>query len=120
MEKEHILELDPSRYSQSMSIIGKVKLGDFFTDDLYDKVVAAVNGEVRGKASVIYDPSFKEYFVYLTFIVIKLAKKIFHFILGCFRGKLKEASLNSELTIPYLADEVIGTYTSPAILTIPK
>jgi hypothetical protein len=116
LEKEHILELDPSRYSQSMNIIGKVKLGDFFTDDLYDKVVAAVNGEVRGKASVIYDPSFKEYFVYLTVYSNNVSEEnISFYIWDASEGKLKEASLNNELTIPYVADEVIGTYTSPAI-----
>jgi hypothetical protein len=116
LEKEPILELDPSRYSQSMSIIGKVKLGDFFTDDLYDKVVASVNGEVRGKASVIYDASFKEYFVYLTVYSNEVSEEnISFYIWDASEGKLKEATLNSELTIPYLADEVIGTYTRPAI-----
>jgi hypothetical protein len=116
LEKEPILELDPSKYSQSMSIIGKVKLGDLFTDDLYDRVVATVNGEVRGKASVIYDLSFKEYLVYLTVYSNEVSgENISFYIWDASDGKLKEATLNNEFAIPYVADEVIGTYTSPAI-----
>ncbi|RTZ01666.1 T9SS type A sorting domain-containing protein [Flavobacterium sp. RSP49] len=116
LEKEPILELDPSKFSQSMSIIGKVKLDAFFSDDLYDKVVAAVNGEVRGKASVIYDPSLKEYLVYLTVYSNEVSgENISFYIWDASDGKLKEATLNNVFTIPYMADEVIGTYTSPAI-----
>ncbi|MGO4904523.1 LamG-like jellyroll fold domain-containing protein [Flavobacterium sp. W20_MBD1_R3] len=116
LEKEPILEIDPSKFSQSMSIIGKVKLGAFFTDDLYDRVVATVNGEVRGKASVIYDASFKEYLVYLTVYSNEVSgENISFYIWDASDGKLKEATLNNEFTIPYMADEVIGTYTSPAI-----
>ncbi|EIA09131.1 LamG domain-containing protein [Flavobacterium frigoris] len=116
LEKEPVLELDPSKFSQSMSIIGKVKLANFFTDDLYDRVVATVNGEVRGKASVIYDASFKEYLVYLTIYSNEVSgENISFYIWDASDGKLKEATLNNEFTIPYMADEVIGTYTSPAI-----
>lgn len=116
LETEPILELDPSKFSQSMSIIGKVKLGTFFTDDLYDRVVATVNGEVRGKASVIYDASFKEYLVYLTVYSNEVSgENISFYIWDASDGKLKEATLNNEFTIPFMADEVIGTYTSPAI-----
>jgi hypothetical protein len=99
-----------------MSIIGKVKLGTFFTDDLYDRVVATVNGEVRGKASVIYDATFKEYLVYLTVYSNEVSgDNISFYIWDASDGKLKEATLNNEFTIPYMADEVIGTYASPAI-----
>lgn len=116
LETEPILELDPSKFSQSMSIIGKVKLGTFFTDDLYDRVVATVNGEVRGKANVIYDASFKEYFVYLTVYSNEVSgENISFYIWDASDGKLKEATLNNEFTIPYMADEVIGTYSGPAI-----
>ena len=66
LEKEPLLSLDPSKFSQSMNIIGMVKLGGVFSNDLYDKVVAVVDGEVRGYASLIYDAAFKEYFVFLT------------------------------------------------------
>ncbi|SDX72735.1 LamG-like jellyroll fold domain-containing protein [Flavobacterium degerlachei] len=116
LEKEPILEVDSSKFSQSMSVIGKVKIGAIFTDDLYDKVVATVNGEVRGITNVIYDASFKEYFVYLTVYSNEVSgENISFYIWDASDGKLKEATLNNEFTIPYMADEVIGTYSSPAI-----
>lgn len=116
LEKEPVLALDPSKFSQSMNVIGKVQLNGVFTDDLYDKVVATVNGEVRGIANVIYDASFKEYFVYLTVYSNEVSgEDLSFYIWDASDGKLKEAVLNDNFTVPYLADEIIGTYTSPAI-----
>ncbi|RCH55713.1 laminin G [Mucilaginibacter hurinus] len=116
LEKEPVLELDPSKFSQSMNIIGKVKTGNVFTSDLYDKVVATVNGEVRGVTNVIYDASFKEYFVYLTVYSNEIrGEDIAFYIWDASDGKLKEAVLNDKFTIPYVSDQIIGTYTNPAI-----
>ncbi|TKB98881.1 LamG-like jellyroll fold domain-containing protein [Pedobacter cryophilus] len=116
LEKEPNFDLDPSKFSQSMNIIGRVKLGDIFTDDLYDKVVATVNGDIRGVTSVIYDASLKEHFVYLTIYSNQVSgENVSFYIWDASDGKLKEAVLNDQFTIPYLADEIIGNYTNPAI-----
>ncbi len=118
LEKEPVLDLDPDKFSQSMNIIGKVKIGDIFTDDLYDKVVATVNGEIRGVTNVIYDASFKEYFVYLTVYSNEVSgENMAFYIWDANDGKLKEATLNGEFTMPFLADQIVGTYTGPAIFT---
>jgi hypothetical protein len=118
LEKEPLLSLDPSKFSQSMNIIGKVKLGGVFSNDLYDKVVAVVDGEVRGYASLIYDAAFKEYFVFLTVYSNKIGdENIVFFIWDASDGKLKEATLNDKFTIPYVQDDLIGTYSNPAIFT---
>lgn len=116
LEKEPALALDPSKFSQSMNIIGKVKIDGVFSDDLYDKVIAVVNGEVRGMTNIIYDASFKEYFVYLTVYSNNVSNEdIAFFIWDASDGKLKEAILNDKFSIPYIPDDLIGTYTSPAI-----
>ena len=116
LEKEPILILDPTKYTQSMNIIGRIKLDGVFTDDLYDKVVALVNGEVRGMANIIFDSTFNEYFVYMTVYSNQLSgEDLIFYIWDASDGKLKEASLDTKLTIPFLADSLLGTYKAPAI-----
>ncbi|MEC5165714.1 hypothetical protein RCH18_001446 [Flavobacterium sp. PL11] len=116
LEKEPVLTLDPSKFSQSMNIIGKIKIGGVFTDDLYDKVVATVNGEVRGITNVIYDASFKEYFVFLTVYSNQVSgEEMSFYIWDASVGKLKEAGLNTNFTLPLVPDQIIGTYTKPAL-----
>ncbi len=116
LEKEPILVLDPTKFTQSMNIIGKVKLDTIFTEDLYDKVVAVVNGEVRGMTNVIFDTSLNEYFVYLTIYSNNLSgEDVIFYIWDASDGKLKEASLDSKLSVPFVADTLLGTYRIPAI-----
>ncbi len=116
LEKEPLLELDPTKFSQSMNIIGKVKLDNVFSDDLYDKVVAIVNGEVRGMTNITFDAAFNEYYVYLTlYSNVVSGENMQFYIWDASDGKLKEALLNSSYSIPFLADNLIGTYINPAI-----
>lgn len=116
LEKEPLLVLDPTKFSQSMNIIGKVKLGGIFTDDLYDKVVAVVNGEVRGMTNVIFDKALNEYFVYMIVYSNNLnGADINFYIWDASDGKLKEASIDDNLSVPFVADTLLGTYRIPAI-----
>ena len=116
LEKEPLLELDPTKFSQSMNIIGKIKLNGVFSDDPYDKVVALVNGQVRGMANVIFDAAFNEYYVYLTLYSNGISgENILFYIWDASDGKLKEALLNSSSSITFLEDNLIGTYSNPAI-----
>ena len=116
LEKEPILNLDPSKFSESMNVIAKIKLNGIFTDDLYDKVVAIVNGEVRGMTNLVFDQSLNEYFVFLTiYSNTTSTENVMFYIWDASDGKLKEATLNGNFTIPYVQDDIVGTYTSPAI-----
>jgi hypothetical protein len=116
LEKEPILVLDPTKFTQSMNVIGKIKLDGTFSDDPYDKVVALVNGEVRGMTNVVFDSAFNEYFVYLTVYSNQLSgENVVFYIWDASDGKLKAASLNTNLTSPFIADSLIGTYRAPAI-----
>jgi hypothetical protein len=116
LEKEPILVLDPSKFSQTMNIIGKIKLDGVFTDDLYDKVVATVNGEVRGITNVIYDASLKEYFVFMTIYSNEVSGEMISFyIWDASDGKLKEAVLNDQVSVAYQPDQILGTFTNPVI-----
>lgn len=118
LEKEPVLVLDPTKFTQSMNVIGKVKLNAAFTDDIYDKVVALVNGEVRGMTNVIFDTALNEFFVYLTVYSNNLSgEDILFYIWDASDGKLKEASLDGNLLVPFVADTLLGTYRIPAIFT---
>lgn len=116
LEKEPVFPLDITQFTQSMNIIGKVKLNEVFTDDLFDKVVAIVNGEVRGVTNIIFDAAFNEYYVYLTvYSNVLTGENITYFIWDASDGKLKEATLNNAISSVFLADDLIGTYSNPAI-----
>ncbi|MFM2439098.1 MAG: hypothetical protein RLZ16_95, partial [Bacteroidota bacterium] len=116
LEKEPVLKLDPSKFSQSMNIIGRIKLDSVFTDDIYDKVVAIVNGEVRGMNSVMYDASFNEYFVFLTVYSNTITpENIMFYIWDASDGKLKEATLNNQFTLAFTQDQILGTYNIPVV-----
>ncbi|MNK06805.1 hypothetical protein D3C87_247070 [compost metagenome] len=118
LEKEPTLTLDPSKFTQSMNIISKVKVNDVFTDDTYDKVVAMVNGEVRGMGNVVYDATFKEYFVYLTVYSNAVSgEQMSFYIWDASDGKLKEALLNANFNVAYVPDQILGNYSAPAIFT---
>ena len=116
LEKEPILKLDPSKFSQSMNIIGRIKLDSVFSDDIYDKVVAIVNGEVRGMNSVMFDASFNEYFVFLTVYSNTITpENIMFYIWDASDGKLKEATLNNQYTIAFTQDQILGTFNIPVV-----
>lgn len=118
LEKEPLLVLDPTKFTQSMNVIGKIKIDGVFTDDFYDKIVALVNGEVRGMTNVIFDTALNEYFVYLTIYSNNLSgEDISFYIWDASDGKLKEASLGGNLFVPFVADTLLGTYRIPAIFT---
>jgi hypothetical protein len=121
LEKEPILVLDPTKFTQSMNVIGKIKIDGVFTDDLYDKVVAIVNGEVRGMTNVIFDIALNEYFVYLTVYSNNLSgEDVIFYIWDASDGKLKEASLEGSSSVPFVADTLLGTYRIPTIFNNTK
>ena len=116
LAKEPVLKLDPSKYTQSMNVIGRIKLDSVFTDDIYDKIVAIVNGEVRGMANVQFDPSFNEYVVYLTvYSNVVIPESVVFYIWDASDGKLKEATINNQNVLAFTQDGIVGTYSTPVI-----
>ena len=58
--------VDPTDFEYSMNLVGKVQVDGILSTDSYDKIGAFVNSEVRGSASLEYNASYNEHFVYLT------------------------------------------------------
>jgi hypothetical protein len=118
--KEPNLNFSPANFNQSMNIVGKIKVNGKFVTDLYDKVYAAgpgLNGlEVRGKASLSYDRQLNTYNVYLTvYSNVVSGENISFFIWDAAQGNLLEATLDSSVAVPFVADKIIGNFTSPAV-----
>jgi hypothetical protein len=119
--KEPVLTFKPANYTQSMNIVGKLKVNGVFVNDLYDKVYAVgpgTNGlEVRGIASLTYDRQLNSYYVFLTaYSNVVSGENINLFIWDATQGNFLEAKLDTSINIPFVADQVIGNFTTPAII----
>lgn len=57
--------VDPSLYQQSMSIIGQIRINGKFSTNADDKLVAFINGEVRGVTNLQYVPTYDTYLAFL-------------------------------------------------------
>jgi hypothetical protein len=118
--KEPNLSFYPANYTQTMNIVGKIKVNGVFATDIYDRVYAAgpgANGlEIRGKASLTYDRQLNAYNVFLTvYSNVVSGENISFFIWDATQGNFLEATLDTVLSVPFIADRIIGNYTTPSI-----
>jgi hypothetical protein len=118
--KEPNLNFSPANYTQSMNIIAKIKVNGILSNDLYDKIYAVGSGpnglELRGKAGLTYDLQLNTYNVFLTvYSNVVSGENISFFIWDASQGNFVEATLNDSLAVPFVADRVIGNFTTPAI-----
>jgi len=118
--KEPVLNFNPANYTQSMNIVGKIKVNGLYETDVYDKVYAVGPGgsglEMRGKVGLTYDKQLDLYNVFLTvYSNVVSGENINFFIWDASQGNFLEATLDSALSVPFVADRVIGNYTTPSI-----
>ena len=57
--------VDPSLYQQSMSVIGQIRINGQVSTNPDDKLVAFINGEVRGVANLQYVSTYDKYVAFL-------------------------------------------------------
>lgn len=113
---EQELTFDPAIFSESMTVVGKLKVDGVFSEDPYDRVVAFVNAEIRGIAPLVLDPDFNEYFLFLSvYSDPGVDEKVTFYIWDASIGKLKLATLDNLPYRNFSSDEIIGSYTNPAI-----
>jgi hypothetical protein len=118
--KEPVLTFKPADYTQSMNIVGKIKLDGILSNDTYDRVYAVgpgANGlEVRGRASLTFDRQLNAYYVFLTvYSNVVSGESINFFIWDASQGNFLEAKLDTSVAVPFVADRVIGNFTTPSI-----
>ena len=105
-------------YSNSMNMIGKIKINDVFSRDQYTKIGAFVNETPRGEAYLKYDTAYDSYFVYLTaYSNVTNAEEVTFKIWDALNGKVLIASIDGAAEISFLQNEVIGSKSSPAIFS---
>ena len=111
-------KLNPTAFSFNMNIIGKLKIDGKLSVDPYDKVAAYSKGELRGFASLTYNEAYKEYFVFLTVYSKNenTVENIDFKIWDASHGVIKEATVNTKLSLLFENNAVLGTVNAPAII----
>lgn len=105
-------------FSNSMNIIGKIKINETFSRDQYTKVGAFVDNNPRGEAYLNYDAAYDSYFVFLTaYSNVSSGEKVTFKIWDAINGKVLIASMDGAPESTFLQNEVIGSKTNPAIFS---
>lgn len=108
--------IDPNDFENSMNIVGKVKIDGKLSLDEYDIVAAFYGNEIRGVSKLVYDDSYQEYFAYLSIYSNTVSGDTIDFkIWDASQGKILEATVNSKMNIPFLVNEVMGTFGQAVI-----
>ena len=118
--KEPRFTFSPANFTQSMNIVGQIKVNGIFENDLYDKVYAVAQGanglELRGKAGLSYDRALDAYALYLTvYSNVVSGENISFFIWDANKGNFLEATINGVSETPFIADKIIGSFSNPAL-----
>lgn len=108
--------VDPSLYKYSMNLVGRIKVDAKFSDDLYDKIAAFYNGEVRGSAKMVYNVAYQEYFVFLTvFSNSNVGENIEFKIWDASQGRIIQATIDKKTSKVFEENEIVGKLNLPVI-----
>ncbi|MCG8475637.1 MAG: laminin G, partial [Cytophagales bacterium] len=109
-------DFDPNDFEHTMNVVGKVRINNAFLDDPMSMVAAFVNDSIRGKAYLLYDDVYQEYFVYLTIYSNRTTGENVHFkIWNARNGQQIIASLNQQEQVPFVSNTVTGSNSAPGI-----
>lgn len=105
-------------FSNSMNVIGKIKINDVFSRDQYTKIGAFVNNNPRGEAYLKYDTAFDTYFVYLTaYSNVTSGEELTFKIWDAKNGKVLIASIDGLAKTSFLQNEILGSKSAPIIFS---
>lgn len=105
-------------YSNSMNIIGKIKINEVFSRDQYTKVGAFVDNHPRGEAYLRYDTAYDSHFVYLTsYSNVTSGEEVTFKIWDAVNGSVLIASIDSASNTSFLQNEVLGSKTTPIVFS---
>lgn len=106
----------PEDFDYNLNIIGRVKLNNVFSENPNNKIAAFVDGEVRGVANLVYDPDYRNHFVYLTVYSNSVNNEEVTFsIWNALSDIVHEATINGENSITFIDNGLFGTKSSPTI-----
>jgi hypothetical protein len=105
-------------YSNSMNVIGKIKINDVLSRDQYTKIGAFVDNNPRGEAYLKYDFTYDSYFVYLTaYSNVSSGENVSFKIWDAINGKTLIASIDGAPNTSFLQNEILGSKTNPTIFS---
>ena len=116
LAKEPNWTVNTAAFDKSMNIVGRIKVDGVFSEDSYDQIAAFYNDTLRGVVKLTYNPSYKQYYAFLT-VYSKLisGEKIRFKIWDASQGKIIEATLDGSLTIDFEDNGILGTLSKPVI-----
>ena len=116
LAKEPNWTVNAAAFDKSMNIVGRIKVDGVFSEDKYDQIAAFYNDTVRGVVKLTYNPSYKQYYAFLT-VYSKLisGEKIRFKIWDASQGKIIEATLDGSLTIDFVDNGIMGSLSKPVI-----
>ena len=108
--------VNPLDYQFSLNIVGKIKIDDVFSLSTKDKVAAFVNGEVRGVASLVYDDSYQDYFLYLTVYSNQSEGEVINFsIWEASTDNVYPATIGNSLGLNFESNRILGAKNNPKV-----
>jgi hypothetical protein len=116
LEKEPNWVVNPNDFAQSMNIVGRIKVDGIFSEDMYDRIGAFYNDEVRGVANLVYDPSYQQYYVFLTIYSNESSGEDIEFrIWDATKGKILQSTADAEISMPFIVNNILGNLVNPTI-----
>jgi hypothetical protein len=108
--------INPNDFDYSMNIVGRINVDGVFSDDLYDKVAAFSNGELRGVADIVYNDAYQEYFVFLTVYSNVVSGDAINFnIWDASKGQIVQATIDTNASVIFTENNVLGSLSSPSL-----
>ncbi len=108
--------VNTAAFDKSMAIVGRIKIDGVFSDDSYDQIAAFNNDTVRGVVKLTFNPSYNQYYAFLTvYSKVKSVEKISFKIWDASQGKIIEATLDGSLAIDFVDNGIMGTLSKPVI-----
>lgn len=103
--------VDASKFQNSMSVIGQMRIGNVISSNTDNILAAFVNGECRGKGKLQYFENIDRYLVFLDIYGDSTAPVIFK-IWNAAEGKMHD-EVTPELT--FIANDLRGSISAPVI-----
>jgi hypothetical protein len=105
-------------YSNSMNVIGKIKINEVFSRDQYTKIGAFVDNNPRGEAYLKYDEAYGSYFVYITaYSNVTSGEEVTFKIWDAINGQVLIAAIDGAPNTSFLQNEVLGSKPAPVIFS---
>lgn len=107
-------EVNPFDYQYSMNVTAEISVLDDVSDDIYDRVGAFIDDELRGFANVIYDETIESYLAYLTVYSNVFTGETVNFHIWDRTGCVEYWGMDTSLV--FSGESYVGSPTNPFLI----